>query len=254
MIEDVQALLNQYSAWLREQTTLREVGAWVEITTPFLDRHNDCLQIYARVDDGDVTLTDDGATIQDLERSGCALDTDKRLQILEATLNGFGVQLKEKRIEASATRETFNLRKHNLVQAMLAVNDMFFLAGPVVATLFREDVSAWLDVIDARYVPDVKLAGMSGFDHVFDFVIPKSHAAPERLCKAINRPNRETAEVLAFAWMDTREVRPADAQAIALLNDTEKPVPPRLSAALRTYGITPIPWAQREGFRDRLAA
>ena len=33
--------------WLKDKTTLREVdGEWVEITTPYLDRHNDALQIY----------------------------------------------------------------------------------------------------------------------------------------------------------------------------------------------------------------
>ena len=32
----------------------------------------------------------------------------------------------------------------SLLQAMLAVNDMFYLAVPMVASLFYEDVVAWL--------------------------------------------------------------------------------------------------------------
>jgi hypothetical protein len=49
MIDQVQQLLDQYWAWLKDKTKLREVGGdWVEITTPHLDRHNDYLQIYAR--------------------------------------------------------------------------------------------------------------------------------------------------------------------------------------------------------------
>ncbi len=35
----------------------------------------------------------------------------------------------------------------------LAVNDMFYLAVPMVASLFYEDVVAWLDVHEVRYTP-----------------------------------------------------------------------------------------------------
>ena len=52
MIRDIQALLDQYSIWLRDRTKLREIGDCIEITTPYLDRHNDYLQIYAKRADG----------------------------------------------------------------------------------------------------------------------------------------------------------------------------------------------------------
>ena len=41
MIQDIQKLLDDYVAWLRDKTSLRQVADWVEITTPYLDRHND---------------------------------------------------------------------------------------------------------------------------------------------------------------------------------------------------------------------
>jgi len=56
MLEEIRALLDQYSAWLRDKTNLREVNDWVEITTPYLDRHNDYLQIYARRVNGSFLL------------------------------------------------------------------------------------------------------------------------------------------------------------------------------------------------------
>src|SRR5436305_808757 len=60
MAQEIDKLLNDYRAWLREKTTLREVnGSWVEITTPYLDRHSDALQIYARAENGGYVLTDD---------------------------------------------------------------------------------------------------------------------------------------------------------------------------------------------------
>ena len=64
--QEIERLLSDYRVWLKDKTTLREVdGEWVEITTPFLDRHNDALQIYARAENGGYILSDDSYTIQD---------------------------------------------------------------------------------------------------------------------------------------------------------------------------------------------
>ncbi len=66
MITDIERLLDKYIAWLKDKTALRQIGDWVEITTPYLDRHNDYLQIYARSENGGYLLTDDGYTVEDL--------------------------------------------------------------------------------------------------------------------------------------------------------------------------------------------
>jgi hypothetical protein len=254
MIADIQGLVDAYHAWLKDKTVLKQIDDWVEITTPYLDRHNDYIQIYARRDDGGVLLTDDGYTLEDLRDSGCKLDSPKRQALLRQTLNGFGVQLSGERIEVHATPENFALRKHNLVQAMLAVGDMFYLAVPLVASLFYEDVVAWLDLHDVRYTTNVKFSGKSGFDHRFDFVIPKSRRQPERVLQAINRPRRDAAQAIAFSWIDTKETRPAESRAIALLNDSEQSVSGDILDALRNYDVRPVLWSQRETVVEELAA
>jgi len=187
MMSEIQDLLDQYAKWIRDNTALREVNGWTEITTPYLDRHNDYLQIYAKKEGNGFLLTDDGYIIDDLQQSGCSLDSKKRRQLLDITLNGFGVRLDRNALIARASASNFAVQKHNLVQAMLAINDLFYLAAPTVASLFLEDVALWLDRSDIRYTPKVKFTGESGYDHVFDFVIPKSRAKPERIVKAINR-------------------------------------------------------------------
>jgi hypothetical protein len=70
----------------------------------------------------------------------------------------------------------------------------------------------------------------------------------------INRPNRDTAEAVAFKWVDTREVRPAEARAYVLLNDTEQLVPGTVLEALRSYDVRPVPWSHRDEVRDALVA
>jgi hypothetical protein len=254
MMEEIQRLLDEYLAWLRDKTQLRQVDEWVEITTPYLDRHNDRLQIYTRKSDGGYTLTDDGYIISDLEQTGCKLDSPKRQDLLKLTLNGFGIQLVENRLEVHASNETFALRKHNLVQAMLAVNDMFYLAAPMVASLFYEDVVTWLELHEIRHTPKVKFTGKTGYDHLFDFVIPKSRREPERIIQTINRPNRQSAEALAFAWIDTREVRLPDSRAYAFLNDGEHSVSDDVISALRSYQVRPVLWSTRDQVGGELAA
>lgn len=254
MISEVQTLLDNHWKWLREKTTLRAMDRYVEITTPFLDRHNDCIQIYARREKSGYLLTDDGNTITDLEQTGCNLDSRKRKELLNVTLNGFGVQLKDKCLEVRATQENLGQRKHNLVQAILAVNDMFYLATPITASLFHEDVIDWLNMHDIRYTPNVKFTGKSAYDHVFDFVIPKSRKEPERIIKAINKPNRDSAQVVAFSWHDTKNVRSGDSKAFALLNDSEHEVPGSVLDALTTYELKPVLWSRREEVAQELAA
>ncbi len=254
MIDEIQELLDKYLAWLKDKTSLRQVNDWVEITTPYLDRHNDYLQIYARRQNGSYVLTDDGYTMTDLQQSGCRLESAKRQALLRMTLNGFGVQLNSGALEVRASPDNFALRKHNLLQAMLAVNDLFYLAAPVVASLFYEDVVEWLDVLEIRYTPRVKFTGKTGYDYLFDFVIPKSRVQPERIVRTINRPRRETAEAMVLAWLDTKDARPPDSRAYAFLNDSEYPVSGSVTDALRNYDVQPVLWSHRESVREELAA
>jgi len=253
-MEEIQILMDQYVAWLRSKTTLRQVDDWIEVTTPYLDRNNDYLQIYARRQNGSYILTDDGHILEELELSGCKLESPKRMALLQMTLNGFGVKLVDGALEIRAAREDFPLRKHNLVQAMLAVNDLFYLATPMVSRLFLEDVVVWLDYNEIRYTPNVKFTGKSGYYHLFNFVIPKSRKRPERIIQAINRPSREEAQVAAFAWFDTRDVRSPESKAYAILNDSERIVPPTVMDALQSYEVMPIPWSKRDIMVEELTA
>lgn len=254
MIEEMRSLLDQYSRWLRDRTILREAGDKIEITTPYLDRHNDYLQIYARKVGGGFLLTDDSYVLEDLELSGCRIDTPRRKELFTTTLNGFGVRQEGTALEVRASADDFALRKHNLVQAMLAVNDLFYLASSVTKSLFHEDVADWLEATDIRYTPRVKFSGRSGYDHLFDFVIPKSRSHPERIVRTINHPNRDTAQAVAFSWIDTKAVRAPGSRAYALVNDAEQEVPENVLGAMRAYDVSPIPWSSRENAMSEFAA
>lgn len=254
MTKGIKQLIDEYVRWLRDGISVAQIGDAFEVTTPFLDRHNDHLQIYVKQEGARFVLTDDGYVLADLRHSGCSLQSQRRQALLRSILNGFGVSLTGEELTIVAHNGDFPQRKHALLQAMLAVGDLFATAKPHVYSLFLEDVAAFLESIGARVFPSFQLTGKSGFQHKFDFAIPKSNTAPERLVRAVNRPTRETAGSLIFAWTDTRAVRDEAAQMYAMLNDADTEVSGEVVDALSQYDIVPVRWSGRQEFTRALAA
>lgn len=253
MIEQVKVMLDQYVRWIRDNTTLREIGDSVEITTPYLDRHNDYIQIYAKRVYGELVLTDDGYTLADLAMCGCEIYNPRFQDEFRVILNGFGIREHLGALEVGATESDFPLRKCNLVQAMLAVNDLSHLAPSTVSRPFREDVAAWFHLREIRFQPRVNVEGRSGLHHQFDFALPPSASKPERLVRVIGRPGRSSTNSVVLSWRDIQETR-AEARALAFLNDAKQAVPPAILSAMRRNEVQPVAWSAREEALEALAA
>src|SRR5208337_4828177 len=119
---ECQKLIDGYVGWLRQGLSVEEAGEACELTTPFLDRHNDHLQVYATRCNGSIVLSDDGYILSDLRTSGLEVDTPKRKMVLESVLNGLGVRNENGQLLIEASNVNLGQRLHSLVQAMLAVN------------------------------------------------------------------------------------------------------------------------------------
>jgi Domain of unknown function DUF1829 len=52
----------------------------------------------------------------------------------------------------------------------------------------------------------------------------------------------------------TREVRPRDSKAYAVLNDIEQPVPAGVVDAFSNWAINPVPWSRRNVLITELVA
>lgn len=254
MVSQCQKLVEAYLRWLRTNISVAEINGVCEITTPFLDRHNDHLQIYVRRAEDKLELTDDAYVISDLKLCGCSLDTPKRKELLNSIAGGFGVAIVGDEITATAQVKDFPRKKHAIIQAMLAISDLFATASARVASLFLEDVTRFLDLSDVRYTPAVQFTGKSGFAHKFDFAIPRSPRAPERLVRAVNRPTKDNATSAIFSWTDIRESRDESTKMYAFLNDAEQTASPDIIDALRSYEIVPVPWSERQEHTAELAA
>jgi len=247
--------IDSYLKWLKENTDIKKLENNIfELTTPFLDRHNDYIQIYVIKEGDKLILTDDGYTLNDLAMSGMEINTERRKQILKTILNGFGISMEKEALVVKCDLKTFPLYKHNLIQAILAVNDMFMLSRQNVMSIFLEDVENFLKANDIRYVPGFSLIGKSGFNYRFDFVIPYSRNAPERFIKAVNNPTKDITKSIIFAWNDTKVTRTGETKLYTILNDEDNDVSSDIIRAFLEYEITPIKWTERKKYIDELAA
>ena len=110
--QECEQLVEAYVGWLRKGLSVEKLKEACELTTLFLDRHNDHLQIYAVKHNGRIVLSDDGYVLSDLRTSGLDLNTPKRKAVLDAVLNGFGVRTDGKQILVEASQRNLGQRLH----------------------------------------------------------------------------------------------------------------------------------------------
>ncbi len=121
-----------------------------------------------------ITLTDDGYTIFGLENNGVSINKfKKRKKIFEEHLSAYGIKYNDKTHEifVQTNFKNFNKSKHNLLQCLIFVNDMYLLSNPKSQNIFTEDVANKLDEHNIYYGRDIPIIGSSGVVHNFDFLL-----------------------------------------------------------------------------------
>ena len=247
-------LKEKYINWLKEEITVNKIGEYLEITSPFLDRYNDYLQIYVKLGEYDeIILTDDAYVIENLLMSGIDINSSKRKQVLESFLEKYNVKLEENALIIKSGIEDFLQKILFLMQVMLNIDDMFMLSQNKVASIFLEDVTEFLDSRDIFYSKDVSFVGKSGFIYSYEYLLQRTKEKPERLCKVINNPNKQNFQNTIFMWNDTKETRDNNSQLIVFLNDENK-IDATVVEGFKNYNVNTILWSEREKYLDLLSA
>lgn len=241
---DIKKLIDEYTSWLNKEITFEQVGEYYEITTPYLDNANDYLQIYVKQDGNDIFFTDDGATLQGLKAAGFQL-TPNRKNYLQKILTRYGIQLKGNELSAKAPVKIFAQKKHMFIQALIRIDDMFSVTKPRVSSFFMDDIQSFFESREIYSIENVQFTGISGFSHNYDFVLQRNKYRPERLCQAVNNPNRSTMGNILFAWNDTKPIRKDDSQLIVILND-QKGISKGVVEGFLNYDAKVIKWSERE--------
>ena len=244
----------RYINWLEHEISVNKIGEYLEITSPFLDRYNDYLQVYAKLEvDDEIILTDDAYIINNLQMSGVDINSSKRKQVLESFLNKYNVKLEEDALVTRSGIEDFPQKILFLMQAMLNIDDMFMLSQNKVASIFLEDVTEFLDSRDIFYSKDVSFVGKSGFIYSYEYLLQRTKEKPERLCKVINNPNKQNFQNTIFMWNDTKETRDNNSQLIVFLNDENK-MDASILEGFKNYYVDVILWSEREKHVNMLRA
>ncbi|MBR3293681.1 MAG: DUF1829 domain-containing protein [Oscillospiraceae bacterium] len=241
---DIQKLINEYAAWLKSEITFEKIGEYYEITTPYLDNANDYLQIYVRQSGDDIFFTDDSATIQGLKMSGFQF-TPNRKAHLQRILNQYGIKLEGDELVAKAPINGFAQKKHLFIQAIMRIDDMFAISKSKVASFFLDDIQDFFEAREIYYSDNVQFTGISGFAHNYDFLLQRTKNKPERLCQAVNNPNKSSMGNILFAWNDTKPSRKKDSQLIVILNDQNN-VARGVEDAFANYDAKVIRWSERD--------
>lgn len=243
-------LMNDYYAFLKEKTlvTAGDSSDWVEISTPFVGLFNDTVDIYAKKDGGKIILSDDGNTLRNLELSGLEISrSPKRKEILDRILINYGVRISNDELTTEATERDFPQKKLNLIAAISETADMYYLARHTVASVFREDVKAYLDEQELIYTPYFISKGSTGLEFTFDFQI--AYRNTEIVIKSFNSINKMNLPHFLFTWEDIKKVREQQTQkkliGLAVINDIDREVNDEYLSALDSKGAQHILWSQR---------
>lgn len=246
----INALMNDYYTFLKEKTLVSTSNHsdWIEISTPFVGLFNDAVDIYVRKEGNKIILSDDGNTIRDLGLSGIEISrSSKRKEILNHILHNYGVEIRNNELIAEASERDFPQKKLNLVSSILETADMYYLAKHTVASVFREDVRAYLDEQEVIYTPYFISKGSTGLEFTFDFQIAYHHT--EIVIKSFNSVNKMNLPHFLFTWEDIKKVREQQTQkkvfGLAVINDIDREVNEEFLTALESKGAQHILWSKR---------
>lgn len=242
--------VEQYYKWLKEKTFVNkdEQTGWHTISTPFIGLFNDTIEIYAKINNGQIVLSDDGLTLNNLNLVDSSINrSPKRREWLEMILLNYGVSLIENELQTSGDERSFPQKKHNLICAISEISDMAMMAKNTVSSIFKEDVKMYLEEQNIIYTPQFIAKGTTGIEFNFDFQIAGKHK--ELVIKSFNSLNKMNVPNFLFGWEDIKPARERvtgkELKGLAIINNIKKEVKQEYLDALKSKGTEIILWNQR---------
>lgn len=247
-----------YANWIKESMQEKQITDNIfRITTPFLDRNNDHIEVYVTKEkDGSIIITDDGSTMGELSLSGFSIKgSRKREEALNNILNSHGVSIgSSSDLFVKTNMMNFPSKKHMLTQCMIKVSDLFVLSQSNVKSFFLEDVKNFFENNNIRYTEGPSFIGKSKLINNFDFVIPHYKNIPERIIRAVNDCRLDYAKSIIFSWEDIKELRSNNPVLYTIINDENKKPSRDALQALDEYGIKHVLWSDKEKYIEELTA
>ena len=180
-----------YFDWLMKEYRFTDLdNHTVEISTPFLDNDFDHIILYAEfLNNGRVTLTDDGWTINNLKSHGVNLNgrTLHKNNILNTIVSSLGTELNNNELCITTSLEKFPLAKQRLLQTIMQVNDMIVLKDKNVKNIFYDEVEEILRKREVFFTSRTSFSGKEGITDADEYVARKLYKTHKPVILAVNK-------------------------------------------------------------------
>lgn len=122
-VVETRKLLAGYFEWCTQKYRINSFDAGDEIVTPFLNSLGDNIAIYLiQNDDGTITFSDDGATLNDLSLAGLDVSSDHIQQIIISILRSSEVDLGDSQLIVTGEIGHFPEMFQTLFQTILRID------------------------------------------------------------------------------------------------------------------------------------
>lgn len=247
------AVVSKCLEWLGEGFSAQYLGGDCVVTTPFLDRRNDHIQIRVRKRDGRYVISDGGTTMPDMVDGGFSLGKTVNKELVAYITSGYGVQLDDKANSLGVEADDTNVgqRMNFLLQAIMAMNSNVPVpALPKISprAQFENMVSDHLQSLDIFIKGKAGVPGISGYLHEMETVSSTSDSSSTRYFKAFHSPDKRSVKEFLFQLEDVHQYNGGNGirKSIAVLNDEKKPDCGSEINALEKYDVAHALWMKRD--------
>ncbi|ANQ51427.1 DUF1828 domain-containing protein [Flammeovirga sp. MY04] len=220
-MNDLNLLVNDYYSWLQDNTrTLKEKNSeWGRISTPYKALNNDFITFSIKSDKDQITISDDGDTINNLNLLGLEFNkrSKTRLVLKNKILKSYNIIDDEGELLSSFDKEFFPQKAHDFLQAIKELNDLSVLVKNNVTSLFLDDVRSYLDSKDVVYSEDIYLKSKDGLSIKYDFLIPRKKQ--DILISSFGKFHEGFLKQFIYDAENVSRVRRKECKTIAFLND-----------------------------------
>lgn len=244
--------VDKYYDWLKQNTIIQldNDSEWGVITMPFAGLFNDNIEVYAKKEGDSIILSDDGATITNLQSIGISFSTSKRRKdLLDSISRNYGIAIsKDGEIIKSVRESQFPQGKHDMLQAIMEISDLQNLVSHNVSSLFKEDVRAFFRENRINVNPQIMLRGRSGINFTFDYML--SNFDTECLVQTFNVLDKPRLAQFLFGIDEVKEDRQKATEkslsAITIINDEDNKIKEEYASALTSRDFGLLRWSERD--------
>jgi len=195
-----------YLNWINQSNYTDLNNNWIEIKTPFTDFTGSYIYLFAKENNGKYYLTDYGNILNELDMHNIQIK-GQRKKLLKKTLLNQKCDIGKNNdiyIEFSDIND-FPKYKHQLIQSLINISDLFLTSKSNVKNLFIFDVMEFLDKNEISYSSQpYTLKGQSKLANNFDLNIGqiKKRNIPTLHTRILNQVTDNTLKSLIFAVND----------------------------------------------------